>query len=163
MNKYYDIDFQKLIRLLLPVFLRKSLIITFLSSMIRPVILIYNQFKSFADFAGTDIKSQTCRLQGLLNDTYDYYDRRIVVRDVNINYDNFFIYDEGEGPAVPLPDEGESDASIWVNEGKLGAIMPDFEVVFPAGYVLTGNDENSLRRIINDNKLASKKYRIVYE
>jgi hypothetical protein len=48
-------------------------------------------------------------------------------------------------------------------DGLIGANNVDFEIVFPRGYTLSVSELRHLRTLVNQNKLASKKYRIVYE
>lgn len=164
MNKnYYNISFPRLALLLLPTMLRQNLIVAFVTALVRPLTLIHSKFDAYRLQVDTSVNSQVCYLEYLLNDTYDYYDRRIRIRDTPINYDGFFIFDSGTGKAVLLSDTGTGDASLWVDSGKLGTTNADFEVVFPKGYGLGNSEEKALRQLINNNKLASKKYNIVYE
>lgn len=162
-NNYYNISYSRLVLLLLPTMLRKSLIVALLTALVRPLTLIHGKFDAYRIQVDTSVNSQVCYMQSALNDTYDYYERRIIVRDAPINYADFFLYDEGSGNAVMVSDASSGNASLWVDAGKLGAIVPDFEVVFPKGYSIGDSEEKALRSFINSNKLASKKYTIVYE
>lgn len=163
MNRnYYNISFPRLVLLLLPTMLRQNLIVAFVMTLVRPLTLIHSKFDAYRLQVDTSVNSQVCYLEYLLNDTYDYYDRRIIIRDAPINYEDFFLFDSEIGKAVLLPDAG-AGASLWVDSDKLGTTNLDFEVVFPKGYSFVDSEIKALRQLINNNKLASKKYNIVYE
>jgi hypothetical protein len=162
-KNYYNISFPRMALLLLPILLRQNLIVAFVTSLVRPLTVIHSNFEAYMDSVNTRIDSQVCYMESLLNDTCDYYDRRIRIRDTAVNTDDFFLFNESTGNAVPVSDANNGDAVLWSDAGKLGTTIPDFEVVFPQGYALTDSEEKALRQTINNNKLASKKYRIVYE
>lgn len=162
MNKnYYNIGYSRLALLLLLTMLRQDLIVAFVTALVRPFTVIHSDFDTYRAQVDTSVNSQVCYLEYLLNNAYDYYDRRIIIRDAPINYDDFFLFDEPTGKAVMISDG--DDPAWWVDDGKLGTINADFEVVFPKGYELSQNEEKALRGLINNNKLASKKYIITYE
>lgn len=167
MNKnYYNIGYSRLALLLLLTMLRQNMIVAFVTALVRPLTVIHSDFDTYRRRVDTSVNSQVCYLEHLLNDAYDYYDRRIIIRDAPIDYDDFFLFDEPSGKAVIVLDESEltaNDALLWVDDGKLGATNADFEVVFPKGYVFTQSEEKALRQLLNNNKLASKKYIIIYE
>lgn len=159
MNNYYNISFYRLVLLLLPTMLRQNIVVAFIAALVKPVALIHRQLEVYRSQVDIAVNSQVCYLQALLNDSYDYYNRRIVVRDAPVDYNDFFLFSEGSGNAVMLSE----DASLWVDAGKLGTTVPDFEIVFPKGYTLSEEENKAVRQLINNNKLTSKKYAIVYE
>lgn len=162
MNKnYYNVSYSRLALLLLPTMLRQNLIVALVTALVRPLTVIHSNFVIYRNQVDTSVNSQVCYLEYLLNDAYDYYDRRIIIRDAPNNYDDYFLFDEASGKAVMVLDN--EDPAWWVDDGKLASTNSDFEVVFPKGYVFTLSEEKALRKLINDNKLASKKYNIVYE
>lgn len=164
MNKnYYNISYPRLALLLLPTMLRQDMEGALLTALVRPLTVIHSDLTAYIVSVNTTVNSQVCYMQSMLNDAYDYYERRIIVRDAPISYDDFFLFDEPTGKAVMLSDAGTGDPVLWVDGDKLGTTVPDFEVVFPKGYTFTNSEEKALRSLINNNKLASKKYTIVYE
>lgn len=164
MNKnYYDISFSRLALLLLPLRMRQSVFVAFVSALIRPLTVLHNRFQSFTRSLDTDVYCQVCFLEGKLNDLYDYYDRRIFIRDTPINYDDFLLHKEITDKPIILSKEGAGNPYILVRNNMLGTTITDFDVVFPYGYNFSDNELKKLKSIINSNKLASKKYRIVYE
>lgn len=164
MNKnYYDISFSRLALLLLPDRFRHNVIVAFIAALVRPLTVLHTRFQSFTSSLDTDVLCQVCYLEGKLNDLYDYYERRIFIRDTPINYDDFLLHKEKTGKPVMLSKEGAGDPYILVGNNMLGTTISDFDVVFPDGYYLSDDELRKLKSIINSNKLASKKYRIVYE
>lgn len=160
MNNYYNINYSRIALLLLPPILRQDLMVALVAALVRPLTVIHSNFEAYIKQVDTSVNSQVCYLEYLLNNTYDYYERRIIIRDAPINYDDFFLFDEQSGKAVMVSD---NDTPAWlVDAGKLGATNADFEVVFPHGYVFSESEEKALMQLINNNKLASKKYNIVY-
>lgn len=160
MNNYYNINYSRIALLLLPPILRQDLMVALVTALVRPLTVIHSNFETYIKQVDTSVNSQVCYLEYLLNNTYDYYERRIIIRDAPINYDDFFLFDEQSGKAVMVSDN--DNPAWWVDAGKLGATNADFEVVFPRGYVFSESEEKALRQLINNNKLASKKYNIVY-
>ncbi len=161
MNKnYYNIGLSRWVVLVLPKRLVKyPAVLAFLRALISPVTAIYRSLINYINQLDTSVNSQVCYMQKMLNDAYDYYDRRIIVRDAPISYNDYFLFDESTDKAVLLSD---NVAVLWVDNEMLGTTNTDFEIVFPTGYTLSENEETAVKRMINDNKLASKKYNIVY-
>ncbi|GHV13664.1 hypothetical protein FACS1894169_01150 [Bacteroidia bacterium] len=160
MNKsYFNIGFSHWVLLALPEALRYPVILIFVRSLVYPLSVIHRSVTNYVNQLNTSVNSQVCYMEKILNDAYDYYERRIVIRDAPISYNDFFLFDELSDMAVLVSD---TEAVLWVDDDKLGSTVPDFEVVFPSGYAFTENEERAIRKMINDNKLASKKYKIVY-
>ena len=163
MTNYYNINYQRLGIMLLPELLRGELIIALVSAIMQPFMFLQRQFTDYRNSIDTSVSSQTCRMQGLINDLYDYHDRRIVIRTIEVNLDTLLICREETETTVMLGAEATGETEILVREGFIGTSLIDFEVVFPAGFVLSQDEERHIRRVINMNKLASKRFRITYE
>lgn len=164
MNKnYYKISFSRLALLLIPIRLRQNALVALVSSLVRPLTVLYGRLQSFVGSLNTDVHCQVCYLEGLLNDTYDYYERRVFIRDTPLNFDDYLLHKEKTNKPIMLSKEGAGDPYVLVTNNMLGTTTTDFDVVFPEGYFFTDNDMRQLKSLINSNKLASKKYRIVYE
>lgn len=128
-------------------------------SFIYPLSVIHRSVTNYVNQLNTSVNSQVCYMEKMLNDAFDYYERRIAIRDASVSYNDFFLFDESSDMAVLVSD---TEAILWVDNNRLGSTASDFEVVFPSGYTFTENEEREIRKMINDNKLASKKYKIVY-
>ena len=160
-KNYYNISFSRLVVFLLPSLLRQKTIVAFVDAMVRPLTVILRQFDAYTRAIDTSVNSQVCYMEAMINNAYDYYDRRIVIRDAPINYDDFFLFDEADDKPILINDDGM--ASLWVDDGKIGTTVADFDIVFPKGFSLSENEIKALSQLLNNHKLASKKYRIVYE
>ena len=93
----YNIDFNKLVILLLPTFMRQSRLIAFMKSAIAPVVRIHYEFlqKRLDDHYKLDHNWQVCYLEAALNDRFDVSERRIKIIEGD-QYDRKYIYTEGE-------------------------------------------------------------------
>lgn len=164
MNKsYYNISLSRLALLLLPDRFRHNVIVAFITALVRPLAVLHARFQSFTSSLDTDVLCQVCCFEGKLNDLYDYYERRIFIRDTTIDFDNFLLHKQSTNKPILISKEGAGDPYMLVENNMLGTTITDFDVVFPYGYNFSDNELKKLKSIINSNKLASKKYRIVYE
>lgn len=93
----YNIDYNKLVILLLPTFLRKPKIIAFLQSAIAPVINIHYEFlqRRNEDHYKLDHNWQVCYLEVMLNDRFDISVRRIKIIEGD-RYERKYIYTNAE-------------------------------------------------------------------
>lgn len=162
-NNYYNVNYARLVNLLLPPFLRKPVMIALGMAMMRPLDMQHREFIKYQSSINIQVYSQVCRMQGLLNDTFDYYDRRIVVRNVDINYEANMIRNRQYADRKPYPAIANDPPYLFMRSRLIGADKHDFEIVLPIGFELSVNDLNVLQRLVNTNKLASKFYKIVNE
>ena len=161
MRHHYNVNYSKLAILLLPTFLRKPILKAFLFAAMRPVESLQHKFLDYTNEVteALDVKSQVCALESLLNDNYDYYERRIKVRNIEPDFDKYLLWKEGFQKPFIIYKDG---FTIICKDGFQGSNDADFEVIFPTGYYLTENEKNKLIATINKHKLASKKYIIIY-
>ena len=164
-QRYYNIDYAKLALLLLPTELRKPLISAYAISAVRPLDLLHEEFMQWANALETEPKAQVCYMRGLLNDEFDYYDRRILVRVSPIDFDYYLCWMESQNKPVMLWGEDTEDGTPYLlsKDGYIGSTNTDFDVVFPKGHTLSSEENIRIRSIINQHKLASKTYRIIHE
>ena len=113
----------------------------------------------------TKIKAQVCYMQALLNDEFDFLERRIIIRDVQLNTDELLLWQEGENKPQMICCESSLDYRPYVlnRDYQIRADIIDFEIVFPTTLSLTYSETRRLQSLVNQNKLASKRYRIIYE
>jgi hypothetical protein len=62
-----------------------------------------------------------------------------------------------------LQRDGAENPLLLNRDGQTGANNLDFEVVLPFFFILSTDEERRMKTIINKNKPASKKYRIINE
>lgn len=97
---WYHIDFDKLVGLLLPTFLRKRKMIAWLGAWVAPLKSLHYKFYQKRNALNGDLyrlahNGQVCYLRKVLNDNFDNEKRRIRIIDAN-QYESQYIYTEGE-------------------------------------------------------------------
>jgi hypothetical protein len=184
MRKIFDIDYKRLIVLLLPTFLRKPILFSFLKALIQPLIKIYDSFllNRTQNLYKIDTTGQVCYLRKMLNDNFDSEQRRIYIGE-GLASDWIFVYlkslfntSGGKQPTCVgnadslsttigkktyVFNSENTGVTLISKQGTVGASGLDFTVMVPSelrGIV----DESRLTSLINYYKLASKRYAITY-
>jgi hypothetical protein len=113
---FYDVDFAALVRILLPVRLRKTLTIRWLLCLIKPVQELYDKFCANRNnnIYTLTHNGQVVRLQVVLNDTFDPVSRRIYVVDDHI-FDALYVYLPPETHQLWLGRISEVGATFYPN------------------------------------------------
>lgn len=165
MKKYYNVNYSLLALLLLPTFLRKEMITALVSSFVKPLEDLHSEFLSYVYSLDAHAYSQVCYMQALLNDEFDYNERRIKVRTAPIDFDCYLLWKENQDKPILISGEGSAGFAPYLlsTDGQTGSNNIDFEVVLPASFHLSTDEERRMKTLVNKHKLASKKYRIVYE
>jgi len=147
----YKVDFKRLICLLLPIILRKEILISFFKSLITPLETMHTSFMQFRTDTSKKMSynSQTCHLRKMLNDKFDVL-RRIKVEDVQ-KREPLMIYRRAEEKPVMLGTRMIHSRQFMTNGG--------FIVRIPAS--LTSKD-SEIRAYIDYYKLITMKYQIIY-
>jgi len=178
MNKVFEVDFKRLVVLLLPTFLRKPLLFALIKALVRPVVSVHTAFMAARREAlyKTNHTGQVCYLRGCLNDAFDSDLRRIYISDAE-SLDWCFLYkketfsSEGKGKPIYLGfaserqqkrlmfSAGNAGVKILPKQGTVGAMGVDFAVMVPMA--MRGKiDESRIVSLVNFYKLASKRYMI---
>jgi len=165
MKKYYNINYSLLVLLLTPVVLRNDMVKIFIMSLAKALDSLNNDFNAFTQSLQTEISAQTCYMQAMLNDNFDFVQRRIRVRTAPIDFDSFLLWKENQNKPTMISIESADGFTPYLlnRDGQMGANNVDFEVVLPKFWVMSAPELKRLRILLNQNKLASKKYSIVYE
>lgn len=153
----FNINFHKLVVLLLPTFLRKAKLVAYLTALITPVKIMYDDFVAAraANLYKLAHNGQVCYLRKALNDSFDPAQRRIIITDGN-RYAREYIYTHAEkqpkylGSMMLRPASDYDDAGI------------DFRVICPKELQGKGKPYQ-LMALVDFYKLASKRYVIEYE
>lgn len=158
MNRIFDIDYRRLITLLLPPPLRQPAIQEWLNILAYPVQLLYNDFRTNRknNLYRLGITPQVCFLQKALNDRYDYTARRIHIIDPKF-YDQEYIYQRVESKPIYLYGKTAGSPRIIYLRQETNAITVAFLVLLPTDLRFT---EEEMRAFIDSYKLASKDYKI---
>lgn len=154
----FNIDYGKLVKLLLPVKLRQPVAIAWLRALTWPVQQLYTTFKNnrSANLYRLKITSQVVYLQRLLNDRYDVADRRIQIVDAAFHDPLWLFTDDEEKPIWMYTDE--ENQPLWLFRDQETNVDPaDFNIKIPADIQFK---EPELRAMIDANKLPGKTYSI---
>ena len=164
MSKVFNISFTRLAVQLTPTVLRRPLVMAMFSAFMRPLDMLWSEFLAWRDSLKTSLPAQTCYLQSIINDEFDYYQRRIIIRNLEITTDDFLLWRESLNKPIMLPSEASLGEVFLLNRnGQTGANTDDFEVVLPAIWYMSPSDIYRLKQLVDENKLVSKKYVINYE
>lgn len=165
MKNYYNISFARLAVIHLASRIRNSVMIAFVMVLMKPLEDLQFQFLDYVHSVNTTVNSQVCYMRGMLNDEFDYHERRILVRTVKKDVDKLLTWDISIPKRMIICTKGFDSYEPLLREkkGQLGKKLIDFEVVFPKGFSYTESELDRLKSKINSHTLASKKYNIVYE
>lgn len=151
---WYKVDFDKLVLLLLPTFLRKPVLFGYVRALITPIASLQYKWSRMRDDNLTKLSynSQRCYLRKALNDKYDPELRRITI-DGTLGTAQDYIYTPAENLDVYL-------GIMYLEEDfNYSNSTVDFLVNVP-GQLL--NDKiNEITATINFYKLAGKSYKLL--
>ncbi|WP_160711302.1 hypothetical protein [Chitinophaga solisilvae] len=158
MMKIFDVDYRRLVALMLPPVLRKPVLQAWLNSIVYAVQLLYNDFRANRknNLYRLSITPQVCYLQKALNDRYDYVSRRIRIGE-NILHDPKYIFRREALKPLYVAGRAAGQPPFIYTRKETTDISVDFLVMLPAGLRYT---EDEMRAFINSYKLASKDYKI---
>jgi hypothetical protein len=145
--------------------LRRPLLSAFLIATARPFEVLNVDFRAYVQSLETRTNSQVCYMRAMLNDEFDYTQRRIKVRQAQPDDEVLLLWIESRNKPVMLYREGtpEYQPYLLVRDNQIGSNNIDFEIVMPTNMALSTLEIRRMKALVNQNKLASKKYRIVYE
>jgi hypothetical protein len=158
MSKLFEVDFPKLVRLLLPPRLRKIKHVVWLQALVNPVNYLYQQFwrNREANLYRLYITPQVIYMEKLLNDKYDISGRRIRIKDALV-YEPEYIYQEQELKPIYIYKEEENKPVYLFTDFEIGSDSVDFFVLVPQDLIYY---EDGMTALIDNYKLAGKRYKI---
>jgi hypothetical protein len=117
-KNWFRIDYLRLVRLLLPVMLRKPRIVAFVEACISPVDSLYMRFLSYRydNLYHLSITPQVYSLEKALNDRFDYTLRRIYISKGK-HYPLTYLYTQDENLDEYIGKEGE-DNNMYIYAGS---------------------------------------------
>lgn len=163
MKKYYNINYSLLVLLLTPTLLRNDLFRLFLLSLIRPLDDLQGDFVRYDESLKTKNNAQICYMQAVINDEFDFYERRIKIRAFDFDFSSLLTWKITTTKRTVVGTRGSGNECLRNAKGQIGANVTDFRIVFPVGYELSQDEQRNLRLLVNKNKLATKKYIISHE
>jgi hypothetical protein len=162
MGPIYNIDYNTLIKWLVPPVLRNEFMLNWIKALISPLISTYLSFiRYYNDISyKLSITPQVCYLQKILNDTFDNELRRIYITDPE-NYIVTLIHtDDAQNPLITHLDSSLEEIPIIHDDSAYESSGNDFNVIIP--FVLSQIQEYQLKTILNTYKLPSKRYKLYY-
>ena len=161
--KLFQIDYKALVTLLLPTFLRRPVMTAFLRAQVSGVQRVYNRFvKNRNDnLYRLKINGQVCYLRRALNDAFPEAGGQIRIDDGALSGLWRYAWDEDYDPYrnyLLIPDEG---TLFWDKDTILEGVSGF--VVYAPGSIYDINNDARMRALLNEYKLLSKNYTIVYE
>lgn len=149
----FEIDFKRLIALLLPTVLRRPLIFGLLRAGVEAVERVNAEFKSVR--AGHIFRlthnGQVCYLRGALNERFGpgfrIYDKRKEGKWL------YAVTEEGEGIPVAVTEDGKG-VPVLYSESLLNETQNDFEVWVPARY---WERLEEIKAMVDSYKLVTKR------
>ena len=158
----YDVDFKKLALSLIPQRLRDVALAAYSYSLTTPISGLHVRFMNFRQNVHYRLhhNGQVCYLRAVVNDSFDPISRRIIITDA-IALSSMIIYARSVGRWQLLPRRDTGEALVLNRRGFDGINGYDFIVQVPADITLTADDEKRMRSIINQYKIASKRYLII--
>jgi len=157
----YNINFKKLVLMLLPTFLRKPIISALAQTMVEPVIglkFIFDEYRKDVNYRLYH-NGQVCYLRAVLNDYFDPVQRRITITDADNDKDLSLIFLRSENKFLMVPKRQYNNAIILNRRGFSGTTGYDFTVNIPAELM---PQNNRIAAITSMYKLTSKRYSINY-
>lgn len=158
--RLFQIDYKRLVLLLLPTFLRKPRLFAFLCALTFGIAELHAKFLKDRNANLLRIKrnGQVCYLRGLLNDELDPEERRIQIKDGTTEGDWIFAMDEDEAYQLFI----DTGGTMVYSEDRIISNTAFFYVFIPWSKEQTDLN-NRLRNFLNEYKLLSKKYIIQHE
>lgn len=150
---WYKVDYNKLVILLLPTFLRKSKIINFLQCLVFPIGQLYYTWTQLRNdnLYKVEHNAQVCKFRKALNDRFDQTQRRIYITDGN-KYEREYLYTTAENRPRYLGVMYLHQTQDYADTGV------DFIVWTPKEIITTQYYE--LVALIEFYKLGGKRYKI---
>jgi hypothetical protein len=151
---WYKIDYNRLGILMLPTFLRKPILVSYVQALLVPIANLHytwKQKRELEDWYKLNHTGQVCYLRKVLNDKLDSADRRIYLIDGD-SFPRKYIFTRPEKKPVRLGKMFIYQNSEYVGTGA------DFTVCVPR--LLYETKIHELHALIQFYKLASKRYKL---
>ena len=151
---WYKIDFDRLVLLLLPTFLRKPVLFGYIKALVSPIASLHYKWEQMraANLLKLSYNGQRCYLRGVLNDRYDPDLRRIYIDEVPELKGNYIFT-----PAENL-DYYLDTMYLDLDYSEAGELV-DFVVYVPSGILSTKTNEIIVT--LDFYKLPGKIYKII--
>lgn len=167
-RKYYEIDFDRLVEILLPGFLRKPKMTAFMKACVAPAKNLYQRFQAFSQLQEYEagITAQAGLIEKALNDAFDPALRRFQIVHELLNDGPVLFLDSdnqsGQNPVLYLEADAQSNSGIVMHLDSESSELPlgiDFRVKAPLN---TQSNEEAIKSMVLKYKLASKTFDVEF-
>lgn len=158
----YDINYNRLALAIVPLKLRKPVLMGLLYVMltgVRRAASVFDSYRETTDYRLTH-SGQVCYLKAVLNDRFDVTQRRITIEDVDAR-SGVILYQRALSRFQMVPERITGNALVLNKRAFSGSTSVDFTIVVPAALRGTFLEEQ-MRALVDTYKLASKRYTITY-
>ena len=160
----YDVNYHKLVQLLLPICLRGRRMIALLDTLTAPIghnhIEALKQFREEQHYRMVHT-GQVCWLRGALNDRFDPIMRGITVTDDTTTDTGIVLYQRAMSRHRMIRPRGEGDRSTLYRRGYAAAAGNCFCVCLPTR--LSGTtSEAEVKAVVNRFKLAGIRFKVLF-
>lgn len=159
-----QIDYRKLVILLLPTFLRQSVLMAWLRAMAHPLQEIHDRHQAARTQRLYELRhtSQVCYIKDALNNEFGItdYANGFEIEDINAPGEWVWIYDEN---VDRFDDEQHMLFEDPTFIHNISAILPPtsaFFVLVPQSITIDETNEARIRSIVNKYRLASRTFEI---
>ena len=151
----YNLNINRLIALLLPTFLRRPKQLAWLSALAFPWVILHGQFLQYRTGALLQIQTtpQVWALEKLLNDAYDYVQRRIYISDGVYSSTIFFFEKEANRPVRFYENQ-----PVYFSEEHHADTAVDFVVHIPQRLLLSEGELSQFEGVIRQYALPDKTF-----
>lgn len=160
-KRTYYYNWRKLLRWLTPQALRKPRVLAFLRAFlsgVQHIHALFINFKIATEYTLT-ITPQVCFLEKMLNDRFDFLQRRIYIID-GVSYQPLWLALKEEEKPQWLALRSEQ-SPLWLPlRSEVSFFSSDFTIVIPKDVVY---DESELTARVNRYKLAGKQWNVVIQ
>lgn len=162
-KNYYNVNYAQYAVQMLPANLRVELMMSYIKAIVVPLEELHAKFSKLKDSIDYNHYSQICYMQSLVNDHFDPLERRINIKNSILDQGYYLFWKQKHNKPVLLHKQENRQPYMISNDFEIGTTNIDFEIVFPIGYILSESEETRLTNLVNQSKLASKRYRITNE
>lgn len=156
---FYNIDFNKLVLDKLPSILRQQKIIAYLKIAASPFVFVYQIFLNYrkAKLYDLMITPQVCYLEIMLNDKYDFTQRRIYIED-GVEQPALYLYQDAEDKDIYLFTDAENDPKLLYTDGEIeGISSDDFIIKVPVDIIF---NQLEMRSAVQRKRLPGMRFKI---
>lgn len=158
-DQIYNIEPAKLLRQVLPTFIRKPMVLAMIDAAIYPLFATCRHFASLRADAAYRLShsGQVCYIESALNDALDAQHRRFKIQDVERKEYVLFYKAVDRKPVSFYRYTGVERATIFNKAAEIGKTSVDFKVLVPTE-IYEEAKKQQIENTVNYYKLASKRY-----